>query len=208
MTFFVAIFMASLSHADTQLLELDLSLSGWEEQAVKGNTEYELIETDGEQALEALCDKTASSLYQEVDIDINDQPYLAWEWRIKNIYDNHKEKEKTGADYPARVFVVIKTGSFGLTRRVINYVWASHEPVNSQWPHPYYANSAVIASVESGAPENFVDWRRVERDIKQDVKQFFDLDSGRIRAIGLMTDCDNTEVMGSASYRRITLSNK
>jgi hypothetical protein len=126
------------------------SLAGWEERSFSGSTSYEFNQIDAREALSASCNAAASGLHRQGRIDLDEAPYLHWSWRVDRIYgqdlDEHK---KSGDDFPARVFVVVKGGMFGLQTRALNYVWSSSQDSGARWSSPYSDRVKMIA-VDAG----------------------------------------------------------
>jgi len=53
------------------------------------------------------------------------------------------EKRKTGNDYSARIYVVVKGGPAFWQTKAINYVWARSTAKNTVWPNAFAGNHAM-----------------------------------------------------------------
>jgi len=181
-------------------------LKGWEQHGFEGRTIYSIEKDDHDTILKASSHHSASALYHRVRIDLTRTPYLHWRWRIKHILAVPDEREKSGDDFPARIYLVVSGGIFFWNTKAINYVWSSREPRNASWPNPFTANS-VMLSVESGAIYAG-QWRSYKRNIRKDFKHLLGRDVSHIDAVAIMTDTDNTKSDATASYGDIYFTQK
>jgi len=132
-------------------------------------------------------------------IPLENSPVLRWRWRIDSVYDNPRETEKSGDDFPARVYVAVRDNHGAV--RAINYVWASHTPVGTAWPSPY-TDKSYIAVVRTGTPANPGEWIEQARDVRADFRQYHGLSVTDIDGLALMSDCDNLGTEGHAEFLR------
>ncbi|MGL4996787.1 MAG: DUF3047 domain-containing protein, partial [Deefgea sp.] len=140
----------------------------------------------------------ASGKFKKVKIDLNRTPYLNWRWKVDQAWIGLNEKTKAGDDYPARLYVVVERGLLGISSKTVNYVWASQQPVGSLWPNAFTSQAALIA-VESGN-QNTQQWRSYKRNVKADFKNAFGEDFAQIDVVALMSDGDNSQQSGRASF--------
>ncbi|MBS99696.1 MAG: hypothetical protein CMI01_13595 [Oceanospirillaceae bacterium] len=177
----------------------DGSLEGWELKSFKGNTEYRL-ETDAHKTgLRALSQGTASGLYLERRIDLQQTPILNWSWKLeKPLPGDFNEQSKAGDDYAARIYVVFSGGAFFWRTRAINYVWASSQPKGAVWPNAYTANARMIAVRSDETPEDH--WVTERRDVRADYRRLFGEEPDAVDAVAIMTDTDNTGLEARAWY--------
>lgn len=172
-------------------------LAGWEERDFEGRTGYEIAaDPDGTgQVLAATSEGAASALYFERRIDLEATPLFAWRWRVESPLPIADERIKAGDDFAARVYVVSR--GFGLLRRplAITYVWAN-APVGSAWPNPF-TSRAVMVVVDSGRGG---EWRRHQRNVREDFRRYHGKDVKRLAGVAIMTDTDNSGTAGRAWY--------
>ena len=103
-------------------------------------------------------------------------------------------------DYAARIYVIFPRLSFNLTR-CLQYVWDKKLPEGTIMTSPYWDNIKLIV-VESGE-KNLGEWVHEERNIYEDYKQAFGREPGRVGAIAIMTDTDNTQSTAEAHYKEL-----
>lgn len=176
-------------------------LSQWKPEKFSGETSYEVINIDNQQAIKAQADKSASGLVRKMKIDLSKTPYMNWSWKVDNVLKDIDETQKDGDDYAARVYVVISGGLFFWRTRAISYAWASRQPKNSHWPNAF-TDRAVMVAVESG-PELSGQWVTEKRDILEDIQKLLGVDKTSIDAVAIMTDTDNSNQSATAYYGNI-----
>ena len=166
-------------------------LDGWDAQTFrkKTPTQYALVKDSGTQVLRADCKASASGFISRGEIDLAKTPVLEWRWKVDQVYPGLNEREKSGDDFPARVYVV-RDGGWAVWRtRSLVYAWASHEPAGNDWPNPYTGQAHMVA-LQSGAAKAGR-WITEKRDLRADFKRYFDLDLDTLDGIALMSDCDD-----------------
>lgn len=174
-------------------------MATWEEQSFVSNTQYQLVEEQGQGlVLKAFSQSAASGMFCEVNIDLTETPYLNWSWKVDNIFSENDEHTREGDDYPVRIFVVASGGIFFWNTRAVNYVWSSNQEVDSQWESAVTRNAMMLA-VRSGDSEAG-QWVREKRNIREDFKALFGEDITEIHAIAIMSDSDNTGQSSTAYY--------
>lgn len=165
-------------------------LDAWEEESFVGQTEYALVEENGQKVLEAQCEASASGLFRRQSVDLRETPVLEWSWRVNGVFEGIDETTREGDDYPARIYVVQEHRILRWRTRAMNYVWASEKPRHADWPNAY-ASQARMLALRSGDAEAG-EWKTERRNIVEDFKRYHGREIDSIDAIALMTDCDDT----------------
>ena len=180
-------------------------LDGWEHKSFKGETRYQLQTLDGVVVLKADSQASGSGLFKERRIDLEKTPFLNWSWRIANRLSGLNEQSKSGDDYAARIYVVVKGGLAFWQTKAVNYVWASNTAKNVVWPNAFAGDHAKMLALRGPeAPLNV--WYSEKRNVKADLKKLFGEDLSAIDAVALMTDTDNNGGQVSAFYGNIWFS--
>lgn len=195
----VAIALATMTHAawaENLPSLVTPGHPGWAEQKFAGQTRYSFDPQRG--LVLAESNATASGLIVEQSIDLRATPWLNWSWQVDNVLVGINEREKTGDDYPARVYVVVKGGVAFWKTRALTYVWASSEAVGSMWANAFTANAHMIA-LRSGTAD-LGTLVTEKRNIRADWMRAFGEDIHRIDAVAIMTDTDNSGQWARAWY--------
>jgi hypothetical protein len=178
----------------------------WEERAFQGHTEYSLAEEDGRTVLAAQSRGTASSYYRKIEVDLVATPVLNWSWRVDQVFPEIDEREKSGDDYPARIYLVFAPGSSFWKARSLHYVWASNQPVDAEWTNAYASNAQMVV-IDSG-DAHVGQWRTHKRNLRDDLKKYFGEDIQHVHAVAVMTDTDDTQRSAVAYYGDIFFSSE
>lgn len=204
--YFVVIASCQSAVAETVLVA-DLSQSGfssWQSKQFSGRTDYVTTQIDNQKALKAVTRSSASALYKKLKIDLNKTPYLNWSWRIDNVYSISDQRQKTGDDFPARVYVVVKEGYLPWQTKALNYVWSNTNTDLAYWPNPF-TKKAMMIPVRSGK-RGLGKWHRERVNIKEDFYRIFNRHIDSIDGIAIMSDSDNAKGSAVAYYGTISFS--
>ena len=177
----------------------------WVSKSFKGNTEYTWVKEDGKPSVRATSSNAASGLIYNIEYDLQEYPYITWNWKVNNIIATGDASLKSGDDYSARIYVVFSSFFFWNTK-VINYIWANKLPRNQTIPSSY-TSSSIMVSVESG-PENTGKWITETRNVSEDYIRLFGKKPPSVGAIAIMTDTDNTGESTSANYGPISICSR
>ncbi len=176
---------------------------GWQMRVFEGETSYRIAWIDGERALEAVSEATASSFYLERELDLAARPVLEWRWRIEAPLAVEDERSKPGDDFAARLYVVAPGEGWFALPLAISYVWSGAAEVGADWPNPFTDHVRMVV-VESG-PAHAGVWRSYRRDLREDFRRLFGREVDRLEGVAVMTDADNSRQSARAWYGDITL---
>jgi hypothetical protein len=180
-------------------------LNGWEQKSFKGETRYQIQILGSVTVLKADSHDAGSGLFKVQRIDLEQTPFLNWSWRIANRLTGLNEQSKTGDDYAARIYVLVKGGLAFWQTKAINYVWAGNTAKDTIWPNAFAGDHAMMVAVRGQeAPVN--EWQSEKRNVGADLKKLFGEDIRTIDAVALMTDTDNSHGQVSAFYGDIWFS--
>lgn len=189
----IKLLIASLMFSASLVQAMDLR--DWKERSFKGNTDYA---HDGK-GIRGETNGAASVLYREDKIDLTKTPVLHWRWKISNTYGTeHDERAKSGDDYPARLYVVVKTGFLPWQTLALNYVWSSNQPVGDYWPNAF-TDKAMMIVVDSG-DDNANLWQRHQRNVAEDFQTYFGVAADKLDGYAIMVDGDNTGKSATAWF--------
>ncbi len=186
------------------------------------HTRYELVDEQGTRVIRAISDGAASGLIRRIRIDPNEFPILQWRWKVANVVEKGDVTQKTGDDYPARIYITFEydpqsaslldaakyraaRALFGADTpyRALNYIWERKAPRGSIVPNPY-TDWAMMVVVRSGTAE-IGRWLSEERNIVDDYRKAYGTDPPKISGVAIMTDTDNTKSTATAWYGDILL---
>ena len=208
--FFVFALLSPVSYAETNITALgEGGIENWSVESFQGQTGYEVLPVQGIPSIRAISDGTASSLYIERPIDLQETPYLNWSWLTTQYLPQADERSKSGDDYVARIYLVIKGGLFGWGSKSICYLWSSSQHAGLNWDSPYVGSDLQLVSVR-GQEDGLNQWYSEKQNVYQDfIRLFGDKGSeeanlkayGHVDVIAIMTDTDNGESFAETYYR-------
>lgn len=176
---------------------------------IKKHTEYTIEKEDVNSYLKAESNASASGILLNKEFNIYDYPKVKWSWKINNIYKKGNAAEKSGDDYPIRVYIIFKYDpadasfgtklKYGLAKVIygeypphssLNYIWGSktHEKRIITSPYASQAKMLVLQAGDINAGK----WFEEKIDIIEDYKKAFGEDPPSIASLAIMNDSDNT----------------
>jgi hypothetical protein len=182
------------------------TIDQWQPKKFVSETQYSLVLVDEDMVLKAVSLDSASGLIKKIRVDLEQYPFLNWKWRIETLLQGvFNEKEKSGDDYAARIYVVVSGGIAVWNTKALNYVWARNASKGATWPNAFAENNAVMMALRSSESPASV-WHTEKRNVREDFKKLFGKDVRFIDAVVLMTDTDNTQQEAVAYYGDIFFS--
>jgi len=193
---------------------------GWEPlefAKIPEHTQYRFEQEDGAWILRADADASASGFIRKVDLDLAEFPILRWRWRVKGILEKGNVAEKSGDDYPARIYIAFRyqPDRVGFFRKAqylagrtlfgdipigaINYIWASRAALGEIYDNPFAGSFVKMIPIESGATR-VGEWVEEERNVYEDYRRAFGEDPPPVEGVAIMTDTDNTGEKMTAWY--------
>ena len=189
------------------------ALSEWQEKIFKGRVFYSIKTNKDDRYLSAQSENAASGIFYEIKFDPKQFPMISWQWQVLKFPSRLKISDSENAsdqwiekdDYAARVYVIFPRLSFNLTK-CLEYVWDKDLPAETIITSPYSDNIKLFV-VESGK-KNLGKWVYAERNIHEDYKKAFGREPGRVGAIAIMTDTDNTQSTAESYYKALKVGYK
>jgi len=167
-------------------------------------TKYTLGSNENGKYIRAEANNSASGLGKEININLNETPFLNITWKVEKDLSGINEESKKGHDYAARVFVVKKTGATPLSNRAMNYVFSSNNDINTYHRSPFTKKS--IDYVLSTTKDNLDEWVTVKVNVREHFKKFHKLELNNINGVAIMSDTDNSKLNSIAYYQNIYFS--
>ncbi|HSQ82066.1 MAG TPA: DUF3047 domain-containing protein [Casimicrobiaceae bacterium] len=196
------------------------SAAPWEPLSIsdrKRPTSYELVDDAGTVVLHAAADNAASVLAIATDIDVQATPIATWRWKIAELIADADPRLASTEDAPARLVLefdgdksklpLLERGVYGLSKALsgrelpyatLIYVWANRDPVGTVIPNPRTRRVQMVVAA-SGA-RGVGAWQSLTRDVRADFLRAFGEEPGRLTAVGVFTDTDNTGGHAEAWY--------
>jgi Protein of unknown function (DUF3047) len=191
--------------------------------ASKQPTEYTLVADEGVTVLRASAHGSASILAWRADFDTRAYPMLSWRWKVMQPIAGADTRARRTEDSPARVMVSFSGNASSLRASdraagalaeaisghalpyaVLMYIWGAKVAPESTTVSALTSRIRMIAvsSDEEGAGR----WQSYRRNLAEDYRRIFGEEPGRVTAIELMTDTDNTGGVAETFYGDLSIS--
>lgn len=176
----------------------------------KGDTRYDIIDSEDMTYLKAITDNSASSLIYKEDFDVYEYPVVEWKWKVENVFSRGDGTKKSGDDYPIRVYInfryvkdradtslrfrynfVKKFYGLDIPDSSLNYVWANKYHEKRIFPNIFDPERSKIIVLQAGKEELNM-WKTESINIVEDYRLAYGEDPPRIAYLSLMADSDNT----------------
>jgi hypothetical protein len=197
--------------------------SPWQEVRLPGKapTEYRWVQKDGAEAVHARAARSASMLRRPVARDASTLADVEFAWLVTDVPAQGDVSQAETEDAAARVVFAFEGDEARLSARnrllfdlartltgesppyaTLMYVWDATAPVGTVIVNPRTDRVRKIV-VESGRGA-LGQWKHYRRNLVDDFRLAFGEAPGRLQAVGLMTDGDNTQSTLSTWYRDVT----
>lgn len=189
----------------------------WVLSRFKRPTAYRLVNEQGRTVVRARAESSASGLVHPLALDPQAYPLLHWHWKVDNLIDKADNTQKHLEDSPVRLVVSFSGDLEKLPLRdrmffdnvrlltgqqlpyaTLMYIWENRAPRETVIENRHTSRIRMIVA-ESGR-DRLGRWQEVTRNIVEDYRRAFGEEPGRIIAIGIMTDTDNTGDNAHAWY--------
>ncbi len=183
---------------------------------IAAHTRYSVESMGQSDVLKAVSRASASALVYAKLFNIYEHPRARWRWKVDNVYPNARPEEKSGDDYPLRIYVIfsydplkakpLEKIQYGIARKLygeypphstLNYVWASQAGQERIITSPYTEKAKLIA-LQRGSEKVGV-WQVEDVNMLEDYRLAFGMDPPASASFAVMNDSDNTG-QSSLSY--------
>lgn len=173
------------------------------------HTEY-VIEREGERSfLRAECDGSASGIVFKKEFNVFQYPHVQWRWKVGNVFEKGNAKQKSGDDYPLRIYIIFKYNpdsasfgkkvKYGIAKRIygeypphssLNYIWANMHHEEKIITNTYAGEAKMIVLQTGNARAGM--WIDETVNILEDYRRAFGEDPPAEASLAIMADSDNT----------------
>jgi hypothetical protein len=176
---------------------------------IKTHSTYTLVAQGGKSVLRAESHASASAIVCRRTFNIYENPRLRWRWKVAELADRGNPKDKTGDDYPIRVYVMFQydpaLASLGdrliykatkvfygkyPPHSTLNYVWTGTKIPERFLVSPY-TEKARIVILEKGR-QRIGEWVEESVNVLDDYRKTFGKDPPATAGLAIMSDTDNT----------------
>ena len=176
----------------------------WHHLVFRGTTDYSLVAMDGQIAIQATANGSASALIRSVVVDSVQCPEVEWSWMVTEIQPDADIRVKQKEDVAASLFLLFGDPGFLFeANRVptLRYVWTNDRvQPESVIDNPYLPGIVRSIVVRCGDQEAGR-WMTERRDVVADYQRAFGRSpESPIQAVAIFTDNDQTQQAATAYY--------
>jgi hypothetical protein len=210
--FFIIVATGFSAGPDVLFRENFDSLAQWEPltfPTIKNHSTYTLVREGGKSILKAESRSSASAIVRRRTFNIYENPRIRWRWKVEQLSDLGNPKEKSGDDYPIRVYIMFQYDPARATlgerliynaakaiygkyppHSTLNYVWTGRNIPERYMVSPY-TEKAFIVILEKGK-ERVGKWVEESVNVLDDYRKAFGKDPPAMAGLAIMSDTDNT----------------
>ena len=198
--------------------------SGWQHRTFPGKAQnqFAYLRLDGRRAMGVTSSASASMLRKVVSIAPAQLDALRFSWKVPALIADADMALSAKDDSPVRLVLAFDGDRSKLSARdrmlselayavtgedmpyaTLMYVWCNSRDPGSVVMNPRTDRIRKLV-LESG-PKRLNRWLDYERDIRADYRAVFGEEPGRLIAVGIMTDTDNTKSTAQAWYGPVVL---
>ncbi len=211
LTFLPAALLSSEDGAGSLREEFN-DLNNWEPlyfEKIEEHSVYSTAVDESGSHLKAESDSSASGLISKDEFDVYEYSKAKWRWKINNVFIKGDAKEKSGDDYPIRIYIIFKydpakaaffqRAKYGAYKKIygeypphssINYIWANR-PHKERIITNSYSDETKMIILQAGE-EHAGRWLEEEVDMVEDYRAAFGEDPPSTARLAIMNDADNT----------------
>jgi hypothetical protein len=194
-------------------------LEGWESADDSFHQLYTIGMEGDNYFLQARAKGNGSIIAKEMNYDLKKFPVLAWRWRAHKLPRGGDERHKKSGDSAAGIYIIfpgaLKPEALknrwaisipvpdAMKPECIKYVWSASLPPGTITDSPYSSKTKVVV-LQNGS-SSVSRWMTEEVNAYEDYKRLFGKEPGMVRAVGILTDADNTASEAMADYDDIFL---
>ena len=189
-------------------------LEGWVSANSKFKDFYEIGKEGNNYFLKARVKADSAIIAREFNYNLKEFPILSWRWRGLKLPKGGDERYKNSGDSVAGIYIIFPSlikperlkNSWGIKVHIpnnlkpecIKYVWSSSLPKGTITDSPY-SNKTKIIILENGE-SSLNQWITEEVNVYEDYKRLFHKEPDEVRAVGILTDADDTSSEAMADY--------
>jgi hypothetical protein len=169
--------------------------------------------------LQARARRNGSIIAKEMNYNLKEFPVISWRWRAHTIPRGGDERYKKSGDSAAGIYVIFPSAfkpealknRWGISVPIpdamkpecIKYVWSASLPPGTVTDSPYSGKTKIVVLQNGSSSVNR--WMTEEVNAYEDYKRLFKKEPGVVRAVGILTDADDTASEAGADYDDIFL---
>jgi hypothetical protein len=194
-------------------------LDGWQSFDDDLDECYEIGQEENNFFLKARTKDRGSIIAKSCSYSLKEFPIITWRWRALLFPEGADERYKRSGDSVAGIYIIfpsiINPGNFAnklgfklpvpdrLKPECIKYVWSASLPIGTVIDSPYATKTKIVVLQNATSPLNT--WVTEEVNVYADYRRLFNKEPDEVKAVGILTDADDTSSEAMADYDDIFL---
>ena len=182
--------------------ERDRIPAGWELTEKIGTAELGIVSDGNGRVLRLRSDSSSFALQKEVDIDLQQTPFLEWQWKVAEMPEQGDFRSLPTDDQAAQLYLMFMPDF--LQKEVIAYIWDTNAPEGTiaepTLPPAYPFLRIKVVVVESGEAKKGK-WVTETRNVVEDYRKLYGGEPGKLAGIRIQINSQHTKSQSEAYWR-------
>jgi hypothetical protein len=171
---------------------------GWQLKVNRGTPDLQVIGEGGARVLRFKSRKSSFALERGVDVDINQFPYLTWNWKVTELPAGGDFRRSSTDDQAAQVLVAFSD------HRILTYIWDTTAPKGAWQSASSIPLVRIFALVCRSGAEELNRWAAESHNLVQDYQKAFDRAAPRVKGIRLQINSQHTGSSAESYFGEIS----
>lgn len=173
---------------------------GWELIVKTGEARLQLVQDNGQQALQMRSEQASFALQKKADIALQESPFLVWQWKVTELPRGGDFRRAATDDQAAQLIIAFSSSRF------LSYIWDSTAPKGLIAAAPAPPFRKIFAVVMESGSQGLGHWITERRNLMDDYKQTFGEDAKTIEGVRLQINSQHTKSPAESYWRSIALT--
>jgi len=171
---------------------------GWQLKVNRGTPDLQVIGEASNRVLRFKSRKSSFALERGVDVDINQFPYLTWNWKVTELPAGGDFRRASTDDQAAQVLVAFSD------RRILTYIWDTSAPKGTWQNASSLPLVRIFALVCRSGAEELNRWTPESHNLAQDYQKAFDHAAPRVKGIRLQINSQHTGASAESYFGEVS----
>lgn len=171
---------------------------GWQLKVKSGTPDLTVTGEGSGRVLRFKSRKSSFGLERGVDIDVNEYPVLAWNWKVSELPAGGDFRKTFADDQAAQVLVAFAD------HRVLSYIWDSSAPQGTWQSASSIPLLHIFALVCRSGPAELNRWVPETHNLAADYQKAYDRAPARVKGIRLQINSQHTGTSAESYFGDIS----
>ena len=178
------------------------ALLDWDKRILSDGSSWQVVDDLGKRVIKFRSESSSLSLEKRVVVDLNQTPYLEWEWKV-TVLPKGGDFTSTLTDDQAGQLLVTFPKTLFERRKVITYLWDSTVPKGTMAdaPGPFFLDIKAIV-VESGESQ-LGKWVHEKRNLLEDFQALFGATPEHAIGLRIQLNSQHTNTVAESFWKTI-----